>query len=111
MRQGITIDFEFSSCLKNKLPSKKLDCGHITIRKSRRKKIKKTPFEGVVQINNTQNVDNGHIGTSQNNILKSSANQDGTENEHELIDLAEILANLIKDDISPALNVSEQDLC
>ena len=65
------IDFEFSNCLKNKLLSKKLDCGHITIRKSRRKKIKKTPFEGAVQINNTQNVDNGHIDTSQNNILES----------------------------------------
>ena len=80
-------------------------------RNCRRKKIKKTPFEEAVKINKTQNVDNEHIDTSQNNILESSANQDGTENEQELTELAEILANLIKDDIPPALNVSEQDLC
>ena len=110
LRQGIKIDFEFSNCLNNKLLSKKIDCGLIMIRKSRYKKIKKTPFEGAVRINNTQNVDNGHIDISQNNILQSSENQDGTKNEHELTDLAEILANLIKDDIPPALNVSE-DLC
>ena len=110
-REGIKIDFEFSNCLKNKLLSKKLDCGHIATRKGKRKKIKKTPFEEVVEINNTQNVDNKHIDASQNNILKSSANQDGIEDEQELTDLAEILANLIKDDIPPALDVSEQDLC
>ena len=111
LRQGMKIHFEFSNCLKNKLLPKKLDCGHITIRKGRRKKIKKTPFEGAVQRNNTQNFDNERIDTSQNNILEGSANQDGTENEHELTDLAEILANVIKDNIPPALNASEQNLC
>ena len=90
---------------------KKLDCGHITKCNSRRKKIRKTPFEETVEISNTQNVENKPIDTSQNNILESSVNQDGTKNEHEVTNLAEILANLIKDNIPPSLNVSEQDLC
>ena len=70
---------------------KRLDCDHIATRKSKHKKIKKTaPFEVVVEINNTQNVDNEHIDTLQNNILKSLSNQDRTESEHQLTDLAEI---------------------
>ena len=51
------------------------------------------------------------MDTSKNNIRESSANQDGKESEHKLTDLAQILAILIKDDIPPFLNVSEQDLC
>ena len=94
----------------NKLLSKKFDCGHITTRNSRRKKIKKTPFEEAAEINNIQKVDNKHVDTSQNNTLKSSANQDGTENEDKLTDLAGILPNLIIDNIPSALNVTEQDL-
>ena len=55
--------------------SKRLDCGHIVTRKSKHKKIKKTtPFEEVVEINNTQKVDNEHIDTLQNNILESLSN-------------------------------------
>ena len=84
--------------------SKRLDCDHIATRKSKRKKIKKTTLsQEVVEIKNTQNFDNEDIDTLQNNILKSLANQDRTESECDLTDLAEILANLIKDDIPPAL--------
>ena len=90
---------------------KKLDCGHITTSNSRRKKIKKTPFEESVEISNTPKVDNKHINTSQNNILESSANRGCTENEHESTDLVKILANLTKGHIPPALSVSKQDLC
>ena len=105
------IDFEFSNCLQNKLiqkKKKKLDCGNITTSNSRRKKIKKTPFEESVEISNTPKVDNIHINTSQNNILESLASRGGTENEHESTDLAEILANLTKGHIPPALSVSKQ---
>ena len=49
---------------------------------SRREKFKKNPFEEAIEISNTQNGDNKYINTSQNNILESAANQDGTENEH-----------------------------
>ena len=105
LRQGMKIVFEFSSCLeKTRYCQKKLDCGHTATRKTKPKKIKKTPFKEAVEINNTQNVDTEHIDTSQNNILESSGNQDGTESEQELTDLAEILANLIM------LIVIEQDL-
>ena len=75
------------------------------------KKIEKTVFQEAVEINNAQKVDNEQIDTSKNNIPESSSNQDGTENEHELIDLAKILANLIKDKIQATFNVNEQDLC
>ena len=56
LRQGIKIDFKLSNCLQNKLMSKKLDYGHITSCNSRCKKIKKTSFEEVVEISNTQNL-------------------------------------------------------
>lgn len=95
--------------LQNKLiqkKKKKLDCGHITTSNSRRKKIKKNPFEESVEISNTPKVDNKHINTSQNNILESSASRGGTENEHKSTDLAEILANLSKGHIPPALTLS-----
>lgn len=78
LQQGMKIYFEFSSYCQ-----KKLDCDHITAFNSRRKKIKKTPFEEAVEINNNQNIVNEHIDISQNNILESSANQNGKENEHE----------------------------
>ena len=72
---------------------------------------KKDDMTVIQKMNSSQNVDNEHLDTLQNNILKSSANQDGTESEQNLTDLVEIVANLIKDDIPPTLNVSEQDLC
>ena len=35
----------------------------------------------IQKMNCSQNIDNEHLDTLQNNILKSSANQDGTESE------------------------------
>ena len=53
LRKGRKIEFEFSNCLKNKILSKKLDCGHLATRKGRRKKINKPPLEEAVDTSNT----------------------------------------------------------
>ena len=51
--KGRKIEFEFSNCLKNKILSKKLDCGHLATRKGRRKKIKKPPLEEAADTSST----------------------------------------------------------
>ena len=96
----------------------KLSKKHVTVQKNSNvvailRKIKNTPFEEAVDINNTQNADTEHIDNSQRLAywhMQSSTNPGSTKNEHKLTGFEKILANLIKNKIPPALNIIEQDL-